>query len=96
MSPSEPPKAVFVFGQAGCSHCTTYIPRFKRVAASYRNRFPIGIYDLARDGQRANDFANKLGIRGTPTTVVMTRRGGLVKHTGVLDESAIKKLLEGT
>lgn len=88
------PTAVFVFGQAGCPACSEYVPRFKRLAAPYRNRFPIGIYDLARDGQRVNEFASKLGIRATPTTVVMNRRGGLRKLVGALTEAQIRELLE--
>jgi thioredoxin-like negative regulator of GroEL len=88
------PAAVFVFGQAGCPACLGYIPRFKRIAAPYRGRIQIGVYDLARDGQHANEFASKLGIRATPTTVVMNRRGGLHKHVGALGDAQIKQLLD--
>lgn len=93
MASAPHPVGVFVFGQAGCPACADYIPRFKRVAGPFRERFPIGIYDLAKDGPYANEFATKLGIRHTPTTVVMTRRGSLHKHVGPLTESAIRELL---
>lgn len=86
--------AVFVFGQTGCPACTEYVPRFKRLAEPYRRRFPIGIYDLAKDGQHANEFASRLGINATPTTVVMTSRGTIAKHIGALAESAVKALLD--
>jgi hypothetical protein len=92
--PMSHPVGVFVFGQAGCPACSEYIPRFKRIAAAFRDRFPIGIYDLLRDGPKANEFATRLGIRATPTTVVMTSRGSLHKHVGALAESAIRELLE--
>lgn len=88
------PAAVFVFGQTGCPACAAYIPRFKRLAAPYRQRIQIGVYDLARDGQHANEFASKLGIRATPTTVVMNRRGSLHKHVGALGDAQVKQLLD--
>lgn len=88
------PAAVFVFGQMGCPACATYIPRFKRIAGPYRKRLQIGVYDLARDGQSANEFASRLGIRATPTTVVMNRRGGLHKQVGALGDAQIVQLLD--
>jgi thioredoxin-like negative regulator of GroEL len=92
---NTPPAAVFVFGQAGCGHCTEYIPRFQRLARPYQKAFPIGIYDLAKD-KHAVQFANRLGgIRVTPTTVVMSHRGSLHKHVGALDEATITRLLGG-
>jgi len=88
------PAAVFVFGQAGCPACAVFVPRFKRIAGPYRKRIQIGVYDLARDGRHANDFASKLGIRATPTTVVMNRRGSIHKHVGALGDAQIKQLLD--
>ena len=93
--PSNPPAAVFVFGQAGCGHCTEYIPRFQRIAKPYKKSFPIGIYDLAKE-RHAVELADRLGgIRVTPTTVVMSRRGSLHKHPGALSDQQIRDLLEG-
>jgi thioredoxin-like negative regulator of GroEL len=86
------PIGVFVFGQAGCPACSEYIPRFKRIAAAFRQRFPIGIYDLAKDGHRAQEMATTLDIKATPTTVVMNR-GRIQKHVGALAEAAIRELL---
>jgi thioredoxin-like negative regulator of GroEL len=63
--------AIFVFGQAGCPACEDYVPRFKRLSAPYWRQLPIGVYDLARDGKRANELASAMGIKATPTTVVM-------------------------
>lgn len=83
-----------MFGQTGCPACATYVPRFKRLAGPYRSRIPIGVYDLARDGQHANEFASKLGIRATPTTVVMSRRGSIHKHVGQLSDAQIIQLLD--
>ena len=93
--PSNSPAAIFVFGQAGCGHCTEYIPRFQRIARPYQKTFPIGIYDLAKE-PHAVEFADRLGgIRVTPTTVVMSRRGSLHKHPGALSDQQIRDLLEG-
>jgi thioredoxin-like negative regulator of GroEL len=93
--PPTPPAAVFVFGQAGCGHCTEYIPRFQRLARAYQKAFPIGIYDLAKD-KHAVEFADRLGgIRVTPTTVVMSHRGSLHKHPGALTDAQVRAILEG-
>lgn len=90
------PRAVFVFGQTGCPHCAEYIPRFKRLAASYRVSFPIGVYDLAKD-QHGQEFAERLGgVRVVPTTVVMNHRGGIQKLPGALSNAQITALLRGT
>jgi thioredoxin-like negative regulator of GroEL len=88
------PVGVFVFGQAGCPACSEYIPRFQRIAAAFRRRFPIGVYDLARGGQRVQELATTLNIKATPTTVVMSR-GHIRRHVGALAEAAIRELLEG-
>lgn len=85
--------AVFVFGQAGCPACEDYIPRFNRVAARFSQAFPIGVYDIAKD-PRAGEFATRLGIQATPTTVVMTSEGTLLKRVGALAEDAIVALLK--
>lgn len=88
------PAAIFVFGQAGCSHCSEYIPRFKRLSAPFRGHVPIGVYDLAYD-RHAQQFAERLGgIQATPTTVVMTPRGALQRHVGVLADALVVRLLK--
>ena len=83
--------AVFVFGQAGCPACEEYLPRFKQLASG--SPFPVGVYDLAKD-RKANDFATRMGVSATPTTVVMDRHGRLHKTVGAVTDSAIRALLK--
>lgn len=82
--------AVFVFGQTGCPACEDYIPRFQRLAGGAA--CPIGVYDLAKD-PKANEFATRLGVNATPTTVVMNSRGQLLKKVGAIADREIQKLL---
>jgi len=85
---------VFVFAMHGCSACDEYLPRFKQLSGPLRNQMPIGIYDLAKDGLGATNFAGKLGVQATPTTVVMDRRGRLHRYVGAVGNAVIRELLK--
>lgn len=85
--------AVFVFIQEGCGACHDYMPKFERVAADYGNT-TIGRYDLATDDARVQEFAAKLGVKATPTTVVMTSHGTFQRHVGSLPVAQIRQLFE--
>ncbi len=89
--PAQP--AVFVFAMHGCGACEEYLPRFKQLAGPYRREVPIGIYDVSRGGREAA-FGDKLGVRATPTTVVLDRRGKLHRVIGAITNRAIKELLD--
>ncbi len=89
--PAQP--AVFVFAMHGCGACEEYLPRFKQLAGPYRQAVPIGIYDVSRGGREAA-FGDKLGVRATPTTVVLDRRGKLHRVIGAITDRAIKQLLD--
>lgn len=84
---------VFVFIQEGCGACHDYMPRFDRVAAEYpEDEPPVGRYDLATDDAHIQEFAAKLGISSTPTTVVLTSRGTFQRHVGSLPVAQIRQL----
>ena len=86
---------VFVFIAEGCPACHEYLPRFKQVAAPARARgLPIGIYDVARD-RKAAQFAQRLKIDATPTTIVLTRDGKLRKYIGGISAAEITRALAG-
>lgn len=86
---------VFVFIQEGCGACHDYMPKFERIAAEYpKNEPPIGRYDLATDDARVQEFAAKLGVKATPTTVVMTSHGTFQRHVGSLPVAQIRQLFE--
>lgn len=84
--------AVFVFAMQGCGACEEYLPRFQQLAGPYRRRIPIGIYDVAKGGHAAM-FGDKLGVKATPTTVVMDGRGHLKRFVGALGNAAINQIL---
>jgi thiol-disulfide isomerase/thioredoxin len=85
--------AVFVFIQEGCPACHDYMPKFDRAAAE-RPDVVVGRYDLAAPDPRVAEFAEKLGVKATPTTVVMTSRGTFQRHVGSLPVAQIKALLD--
>lgn len=92
MLPPPRKPAVFVFALQGCGACEDYVPRFKQLAGPYRTEIPIGIYDVG-DGRGA-EFGTKMGVRATPTTVVMDRAGRLHRAVGAIGNAAIKALLD--
>lgn len=85
--------AVFVFAMHGCGACEEYLPRFKELAGPYRRVIPIGIYDVQQDTKAAH-FGDKLGVKATPTTIVMDKQGRLKRFVGALGNAAIKELLK--
>ena len=85
--------AVFVFIQEGCGACHEYMPTFQHVVAPLRGRLPIGVYDIAKPDRRVQRFAESLGVRVTPTTVVMTSSGALRRHEGALSVTALRAAL---
>ena len=88
--------AVFVFIAEGCGACHDYMPKFERYAAAAKAAgapFPIGVYDLAQENPRVQEFAEKLGVRATPTTIVVTSDGKLHRHVGSLPVAQIKSVL---
>lgn len=79
----------------GCGACEEFMPRFVRVATPYyQHGLPIGVYDIAKD-QKAAQFGDRLGVTATPTTIVRTRSGRMVKHIGSVNDTEIAKLLNG-
>jgi thioredoxin-like negative regulator of GroEL len=87
-----PTPAVFVFIQQGCAACHDYMPKFERA----RSRHPsvtVGVYDLATNDARVQHFAEVLGVRATPTTVVQTSGGAHHKHVGSLPMAQIEQVL---
>ncbi len=85
--------AVFVFAMHGCGACEEYLPRFQQLAGPYRRQIPIGIYDVAKGG-RAAMLGDKLGVKATPTTIVMDGHGRLQRFVGALGNTAINQLLK--
>jgi thiol-disulfide isomerase/thioredoxin len=86
-----PSPAVFVFIQAGCGACEDYKPKFERVAAEHGD-VVVGRYDLATQDARVQEFAEKLNVKATPTTVVMTSNGAFHRHVGSLPVAQIKHI----
>lgn len=83
--------AIFVFIQAGCGACHDYMPRFERVKARYPN-VVVGVYDIAQNNAKVQHFAEALGVRATPTTVVQTAAGAHRRYVGSLPVDQIGQL----
>lgn len=83
--------AVFVFIQEGCFACHEYLPRFRRLTRNVP--FPVGVYDITQSNERVQEFARKMGVRATPTTVVLSQ-GRIHRHIGALPEAQIIQLLK--
>jgi thiol-disulfide isomerase/thioredoxin len=76
----------------GCGACEEYLPRFQQLAGPYRREIPIGIYNV-QDGRGAH-FGDKMGVKATPTTIVMDKHGRLKRFVGALGNAAIRELLK--
>ena len=86
--------AVFVFIQEGCSACHDYMPKFEHASEPFRARnLPIGVYDLASSDAQIQHFAQALGVRATPTTVVQTSAGTHRSYVGSLPVAQIREVL---
>jgi thioredoxin-like negative regulator of GroEL len=84
--------AVFVFIQKGCAACHDYMPKLERARARHLD-VTVGVYDLAANDARVQHFAEALGVRATPTTVVQTSNGTHHRHVGSLPVAQIDQLL---
>jgi hypothetical protein len=87
-----PTPAVFVFIQQGCGACHDYMPKFERARFRHPN-VTVGVYDLASNDARIQHFAETLGVRATPTTIVQTSGGTHHRHVGSLPMAQIEQLL---
>ncbi len=85
-----PAPAIFVFIQEGCPACHEFMPRFE-FARRGSPGTTVGVYDLAKDPAAA-EFARKLGIRATPTAVVMTSGGRLHRHVGAVSPTECTRM----
>lgn len=61
------PVCVVVFGMTGCPACSSYIPRFRTVAAKYARCVPSAVLDASV----YNAVADDLRVGQTPTTLVL-------------------------
>lgn len=56
---------------------------------------PVLLYDAASADPVLTAFADKLKISATPTTCVLTSKGGVERHEGALGQAELAKLLNG-
>lgn len=83
---------VTVFVAKHCGACHAYMPKFKAVANRYRRFVNVQVVEVS--GPRGSVYANRMGIRGTPTTLVQSRRGTHVRRVGALDVPEIQRLFD--
>jgi thiol-disulfide isomerase/thioredoxin len=85
-------KTVVVFHMTGCSHCTEYLPLFKRVAVKYRNHVPIKHVHY-KGG--STTMLDKYGIEGFPTTIIIDAKEKLIKKAeGALSVADVTAIFE--
>ena len=85
---------VLVFVQAGCPACTEYMKRFDKIAPAYQKKgIPIQVGDLA-NSRNAYSMANKHRIEATPTTIGITRNGGIIRLEGSVEDQHIRRMFE--
>lgn len=78
--------AFLVFVMDGCGHCTEYAPRVKRALAG--SGVGLEFANVERDRRAA-----KYRVTGTPTTLVRTRRGTVIRRVGGIDDAEIGRLV---
>jgi thiol-disulfide isomerase/thioredoxin len=78
---------IIVFAMDGCGHCDEFKPRFRRIARSYPD---VGALVVDANEGEANALAQKYGIDGTPTMLIM-RKGTAqtYKVDGAVSDAAI-------
>lgn len=82
--------AAFVFIQGGCPACHDFMPKFKQASRGFP--YKVGVYDIGKGGHGA-EFANRMRIRATPTTVVLDSGGHLHRREGTMPVADISALL---
>lgn len=85
------PLAVVVAHSTGCAHCLEYLPIVRQVAPAHAGKVPVVLVDIAM----FPTMIDALQVEATPTTVVL--RYGRVQdaQVGVLDATALDKMLRG-
>ena len=81
-----------MFVQQGCGACHDYMPKFERA----QQRHPgvtVGVYDISLNDPRVQHFAEVMGVRATPTTIVQTSNGAHKRYVGSLPAAQIHEVL---
>lgn len=76
--------------QRGCGACEEYVPRLRKALKG--SGVKLTVHDLARD-RNARRVAEQYSIRVTPTTLLETKRGTLIRRVGGLDKPEIDDLI---
>lgn len=89
------PNQVLVFHQAeSCGHCKEYLPRFRKLAAPYKDRVDIRSINLNRADKATQDAGVKFKIRAVPTTIVLGASDKVLRRKeGNIPDAEIAKLL---
>ncbi len=82
---------VLLFVMQGCPACTSFKPRFERLAAPYRRAgVSVQIIDVGRYVSQANQYK----VTATPTTLVV-RNGRVVRRlVGAVEDGQVQEALE--
>jgi protein-disulfide isomerase len=76
--------------QRGCPACHEFVPRLRKAVRG--TGVAVEVLDVAR-GQRAMKIAEHYNVRGTPTTLISTTRGTLIRRVGGIDDAELGRLI---
>jgi thiol-disulfide isomerase/thioredoxin len=84
---------IVVFHMRGCPACKEYLPRFKAIAAKYKDLVVTATPNVDKADKRIQDAATKYKVTAAPTTVVLDANDKLKKRVvGGIDNGSIEAL----
>lgn len=99
---------IAVFAMPDCHACESFTPKIAAAAHAAGRPFqvhdertpirkgavPVVFYDVSQPDPEISAFADRYKVEATPTTLVLTRSGGVFKVEGALTDEQIAHLLQ--
>jgi thioredoxin 2 len=73
-----------------CGPCRAMAPQFERAAVELEPGLRLAKVNTDEE----QDLANRFGIRGIPTIVLMTKGREIARHSGVMDANGIRRWVQ--
>lgn len=101
---SQTAVVIVVWAMHGCGPCGEYLPKVVAECSAppfvvwqpgvmlSRGQIPVLLCDAATEDPELSAFADKLGIKSTPTTCIMTRKD-TTKIEGAIDKPDLQRAL---
>lgn len=85
----EPKPSLLVFSSADCKACEEFKPLAEEIAAEYKGRAKVKIYEISRTP--GSDYAASYGVKSTPTIIFLDSSGNQYFR---LDRAGSKDLIK--